>query len=360
MELWIYTPYDHVPCGVIDQYTGLSITHRNIKPGSIEFECPLNDVTRLLCDDALVWPQGDETAYWITTCVKQTESNGDEVLSVKGSCLKWILGMRVLSLPQVFTGKSGAILRQMLGMLTGKRAFPRFSWQVPATLGNDMILSASAESYLTTFQAIAEASSLTLKVLWNSVDRTMVFTAAAGVDRSVSNTAGRPPVLFDETLETIQGIRHTQSVADSKNVMYISDADDVVLEAGAADSAGFRRCEDCTSDSGGKTVTNEDGTTTEMTDEQYRQKKLAEAQKELAKEQPVNSATGDLPAGERLMTYGVDFTLGDVVTVRKTRWNVSADVRITEEELNEKNGEIARTLTLGSKLPTIADRIKLR
>ncbi len=360
MQLWIYTQYEHIPCGVIDNYNGLDITHRAIKPGEISFECLLNDTTKLICTNALIWPQGDETAFLVTTCEKRTESTGEEVISVKGSCLKWLLNLRVLALSKVYQGKSGVVMNQMLSELTGNRAFPRFSWQIASNLGDDITMEATADAYLTTFEAICEASSLTLKVLWNSANRTMVLLAAAGNDRGVGNTAGNLPILFDETLETMQNIAYTESVADSRNVMYIADADDAVLEVGETASAGFERFEDCTTDSGGRDVTNADGTTTTLSNAQYEQKKREEAQKELDKERPVKSATGDLPDGEKLIAFGVDYTLGDVVTVRKASWEMNVSVRVTEDTLRQKNGTFLRQLTIGSPLPTIAERIKMR
>lgn len=362
MQLWLYTPYEHIPCGVIDSYSGLGISHRAIKPGAIEFECPLNDTTKLIRTDALLWPQGDDTAFIVTTCEKHTETNGEEVITVRGACLKWLLNQRVLALAKVFQGKSGAVMNQMLTELfaDSRRAFPRFMWQIDNALGDDITMEATADAYLTTFQAICEASSLTMQVLFHSTDRTMVLTVSAGHDRSVGNTAGNIPILFDETLETIQNIEYTESIADSKNVMYISDSDDAVLEVGETASTGFQRFEDCTSDSGGKEVTNPDGSTTTLTDDQYRQKKIEAAQKELDKARPVKSATGDLPGSEQLLAYGEDYTLGDVVTVRKPSWAMDVSVRITEEARQQKNGVLPRKLTIGSPLPTIAERIKMR
>ncbi|MDD3212074.1 MAG: hypothetical protein PHY64_00240 [Eubacteriales bacterium] len=360
MQIWLYTPKDHIPCGVIDYCESPEIVHRSIKPGEISFECPLDDIASQIQEKALVWPEGDETAFIVTTCKKYTNENGEEVISVKGKCLKWILNQRALTLSKIYKGKSGAVLNQMLAELQGNRAFPRFSWQIDSDLGDDITMEASPGPYLTNIEAICDASSLTMKVLWDSTERTMVLMVTAGADRTVDNEDGNTPILFDETLETMRNIEYTESIADSKNVMYITDADDVVLEVGETDAAGFERFEDCTSDSGGKTVTNADGSTTTLTSAQYYQKKVEAAQKELDKERPVKSATGTLPADEQMVAYSVDYALGDIVTVRKAGWNVNVDVRITEESLRERNHTLTRTLTIGDPLPTIAERIKMR
>ena len=362
MQLWIYSPYEHVPIGVIDNYSGLSIAHKAIKPGESEFECKLNETARLLCTDAVVWPQGDETAYIVTTCTKRTEATGDEVVAVRGHCLKWLLNQRVLPLPKIYQGYSGAVMVQMLQAIwsTDKRVFPRFSWDIPSQLGDDITVEASADSYLTNFEDICQASGLTMQVLWDSTARTMLLHVYAGTDRSIGNTGGHVPILFDETLETMNGIEYTQSTADSKNVMYIADADKAVLEAGETASTGYRRFEHCMTDSGGKEVSNADGTTTTLTNAQYRQKKLDLAQKELDKVRPIRSATGDLPSSEQLIVFGVDYRLGDIVTVRKDTWDTNVNVRISEEILRQKNGTPIRQMTIGSPLPTIAERIKMR
>lgn len=360
MQIWIYTPFEHVPCGVIDECDGLSIRHKSTKPGEIEFECSLSDITKLISTNAVLWPKGDATAFIVTTCEKHTADTGEEQLTVKGYCLKWILKQRVLSLPKVYQGKSGAVMNQMLDELTGKRVFPRFTRQIDDTLGDNITMEATADDYLTTFQAICEASGLTMQALWNSTNRTITLIVTAGNNHSAENTEGNPVILFDETLETMQDIDYTDSIADSKNVIYISDADNVVLEVGETESAGYERFEDCTTDSGGREVSNADGSSTTLTDAEYQQKKTEAAQKELDRLRVVQSATGDLPAAENLIVYGQDYTLGDVVTVRKASWNVGLSVRITEETQREKNGALTRRLTIGSPLPTIAERITMR
>ncbi len=362
MQLWIYSPYEHIPIGVIDNYSGLVISHKAIKPGDIEFECKLSDTSRLLQTDAIVWPQGDETAYFVTTCTKRTEATGEEVVAVRGHCLKWLLNQRALALRKIYQGRSGAVMAQMLQEISssGKRAFPRFTWDIPAQLGSEITMEATADSYLSNFEDICAADGLTMRVLWNSTARTLVLQAYAGIDRSVGNGEGNVPILFDETLETMSGIEYIQSTADSRNVMYISDSDDAVLEAGDTDSAGYERFEDAMTDSGGREVSNADGSTTTLTDDQYRQKKLELALKELDRARPIRSATGDLPPSEQMIAFGVDYRLGDVVTVRKTPWDMNVNVRITEENLREKNGTPVRQLTIGSPLPTIAERIKMR
>ena len=362
MQLWIYSPYEHIPIGVIDNYSGLSISHKAIKPGEIEFECKISDASRLLQTDAIVWPQGDETAYFVTTCTKRTEASSEEVVAVRGHCLKWLLNQRSLALRKIYQGRSGAVMVQMLQELggVGKRAFPRFAWDIPTQLGSEITMEATADSYLTNFEDICAADGLTMCVRWNSTARTLLLQVNAGLDRSVGNAQGNVPILFDEGLETMSGIEYIQSTADSRNVMYISDADDVVLEAGDTESAGYRRFEHAMADSGGRDVTNADGSTTTLTDPEYQQKKLELAQKELDRLRPIRSATGDLPPREQLIAFGTDYRLGDVVTVRKTPWDMNVNVRITEENLREKNGTPVRQLTIGSPLPTIAERIKMR
>ncbi len=360
MHLWIYTPFEHVPCGVLDNYTGLSITHKAIKNGEIEFFCHLDDTSKQIQESSIIWPQGDATAFIVTTCEQSKQDNGEEVVQVKGACLKWILRQRKTKKQTIYQGTCGAVMNQMLAELTGNRAFPRFSAVIDNALGADITITVPQDSYNSTFQAICEASGLNMQITWNATQRTLVLTVSAGADRSIGNTDGNTPILFDETLETMQGIEYTRSIADSKNVMYIVDADDMVQEVGETESSGYERFEECTMDSGGREVTNADGSTTTLTDAEYAQKKIEAAQKELDKLRPVKSATGDLPAEEALIAYGVDYHLGDIVTARKKPWDMNVSVRITGDTLREKNGILTRQLTIGDPLLTVAERIKMR
>jgi len=360
MLLWIYTPYEHVRTGVIDSPDGLEITNRSIKTGELAFTVPLDESTRAIRTDCLIWPQGDRTAYIVTTCIKDTQSNGQETISVRAWCLKWILTKRAFPVSKIFKGKSGAVLHQILTAMNTetKKQFPRFSWSIDAALGDDITLEATEGEYADTFEAVCEASGLVMEALFDSVTRQVVMQVTKGADRSIGNTEGRVPVLLDESLETVEGIAFTESIADAKNVMYITDAAGLITEVGATSSTGYARSEARMADSGGKTVTNADGSTTTLTTAQYAQKKTEAAQKELAKLAAVKSATGTVPQGTKLLTFGSDFMLGDIVTVRKASWGTQVNVRIIADTRREKNGAVVRTLTIGSPLPTIGERIK--
>ncbi len=56
--------------------------------------------------------------------------------------------------------------------------------------------------------------------------------------------------------------------------------------------------------------------------------------------------------------YGVDWNLGDVVTIQNKQWGVTLDSRITEvTEIYEPAGFQLRA-TFGSNIPTLVERVK--
>ncbi len=61
---------------------------------------------------------------------------------------------------------------------------------------------------------------------------------------------------------------------------------------------------------------------------------------------------------DKNLTYGEDFNLGDNVTVKNTKWNVTLDIRIEAlTEIYESTG-FRLDITFGSNIPTILDVIK--
>ena len=54
-------------------------------------------------------------------------------------------------------------------------------------------------------------------------------------------------------------------------------------------------------------------------------------------------------------TYGVDYDLGDIVTVKKKSWDLTEDMRITEIQEIYENGAMVISPTLGNPLPETID-----
>jgi len=357
-----------VVCGVVDHYSNLEIVHRRIKPGSIAFQCPINEITAQIHKNTLVWPEGDETAYIVHTCERKEDDNGQEIMTVRGYCLKWILSMRTQRLTRTMINHGGEIMNKLLQELTGKRAFPRFTYTIQPTVGEYMTMEVPQAEYLSIFEDICKASNLTLKARWNHATRSIVLTAREPFDWSENNTVGLPVIYID--VNTASGIAHVENITDYKNVMYIVDDDDVIVESDSWTSQGYARFEDCMNDSGGKKVTNPDGSETTLTDAQYLDKKMKVAKDELLAKLDVDSASGDLALSGELVPWGVDdgallrvgfyLLLGDKVTVRNPAWDMKIDARIEEEKLRETDGVLERKITIGNPLPTIAERIKIR
>lgn len=361
MELWIFTPYNHVQCGALDEYEELNITHKAVKEGEIHFVSPLTDISKLIVTDSLIWPKGDDTGYIVTTCQKQKNNQGKEIVIVNGACLKCLLDMRTCKKTKVYEGKTGYVMRKMLDDVFAeeKRKFPRFTYSIDATIGEDISIETGNESLLELFEDLCEASGLTMRITFNPQTRAMVLKVEKGLDRTIGNGTNGV-VQFDDTQETIANVEYTESIRDEKNVMYIEDGEGVVLEVGTTMGSGFRRREDGMKATSSKTMQNDDGTTTELTSAQYAANKRTEARKELEKKKKTESIEGETEIENALLAYGKDYTLGDIVTAKKEAWGIGLDVRVTEETEKHKNGNITRKLTLGSPLPTLAERIKMR
>lgn len=80
-------------------------------------------------------------------------------------------------------------------------------------------------------------------------------------------------------------------------------------------------------------------------------------QQKLAEMQEVFSFDSQVMTDKNLV-YEEDFKLGDLVTIQNTKWNITADRRITEvTEIYEENG-FRLDIAFGESIPTIRDVIK--
>jgi hypothetical protein len=56
--------------------------------------------------------------------------------------------------------------------------------------------------------------------------------------------------------------------------------------------------------------------------------------------------------------YGVDWDVGDVVTVQNKDWNLTMDTRITEVTETYEPGGFRLSVVFGNSLPTLSQKLK--
>lgn len=186
-----------------------------------------------------------------------------------------------------------------------------------------------------------------------------VFNTYEGRDLT-ANQDIYPPAIFSTDFKTLKELSFVESSLNYKNVAVVAGQgegiDRRIVLAGDLDAAGLDRhvlfvdARDISEKTDGR---NPVPLPPEVIEEKLRNRglqKLAEHRQELYLEGQVLSKSK--------LVYGIDYDLGDLVTLQKRDWGVTTDVRITEVKEIYEPGNTGIELTFGNSRPTLISKIK--
>ena len=172
----------------------------------------------------------------------------------------------------------------------------------------------------------------------------LAYTVFEGVDRSVDNTAGNQPVIFSQDFDNLLSSEYQYDNTTFKNAALIGgegegEARFCSIVKDSAVTGSKRREVWVDSQSITKKYKDASGTEQTFTDDEYdKQLKTAGTQK-LAEFATVETFGGEIDITNCSFKYGVDFALGDKVTVQDTGIGLYINTRIVEiTEVQDDNG----------------------
>jgi hypothetical protein len=182
----------------------------------------------------------------------------------------------------------------------------------------------------------------------NSGYTQLVFDTYKATDRSINQTT-LPPVVFSEDFGNIKNATWNNSMKDWRNVAYMGYTDTANAEQHLAvgnskfgATVGFNRKEIIISSS--KKTTPEVG---------------AEGNSELNKRLIVESFTAEIINNPNtLSTYGVNWFLGDIVTIQSKQLDVTVSAQVTAIQETYDSGEYTLEATFNEGQPSLIQLIK--
>ena len=199
-------------------------------------------------------------------------------------------------------------------------------------------------------------------MLFRPKEKKLIFEVVAGVDRTIEQSEV-DPVEFSTDLEDILSSSYYTNNQDEKNVAFIQGEGDgasrISQISGNDELEGFDRKElyvdarDIQSE-----FTNEEGTTTTLTPEEYDATLVNRGDDKLAECKTIETFEAQIRVfGGVQYEFGVDYNKGDKVTVRDKQLGVVVSARITEVE-EDFDDEYALVLTFGYSYPTLMQKVK--
>lgn len=335
--------------GEIDNYESLQFTRRFYSVGEFEIHIHFNKKhTDKLEKNNVIMLGADRHKVGI---IRYREIN-DKELIIRGQTLDGIVAKRI-TLPDLETGYDRIIgnaetvmkhyvENNCINPSDPDRKIPQLINAIDYERGKETPWQTRYENLADVLQEIAEWCDIGWEIYLDTTNEQWVFDVVEGRDLTTGQNI-LPPVIFGPDFENIEAMNYTDSSLQSKNVGYAGgkgeEAERLVLQVG--DAEGLDRDEiflDCSSSENADELVNN-------------------GQQKLSEHEQITSLGGRVLQNASFV-YGVDWDLGDIVTVRNKDWGVTMNTRITEiKEIYEPNNTGLEVI-FGNSIPTLSARIK--
>lgn len=186
-------------------------------------------------------------------------------------------------------------------------------------------------------------------------DKKLLFQILQGTDHSSTSNS---PVIFSNSLDNLFSFDYYTSDRDYKNYAYVygesTDSGRTMVEVGDYTLSGYERYEHFV-DARDLQSETDDGHV--IPEEEYRAMLYKRGQKKLSELQTVETVSGKLNVNNSTFTYGVDYAMGDKVTIVDENIGVQVDAIVTG--IQEKySTTYSSELIVGYEMPTVSEKIK--
>lgn len=353
------------PLGVIDVVTGLTWEEKFADAGNFELWCPLNDQNaELLQEDNLLWT-GGESAGVLEFKELTSDEEGTETIHIQGRLAEAYLDYRTIYPTLSMTGKISNILRSqvdknLINPTDSARKIPHIelaSDQLP--YGASVSYQKTGDTVLMEVSKLCQANELGFRLQFFPRLYKFVFRVYQGTNRTIDQTLVNP-VLFSSDLDDILESNYSHNKSELRNFAYVAGEDSgtarKVQTVGSA--TGISRRE-LFVDARDLQSEKEDGST--IPEAEYTSMLIERGKASLEDYKDIESFSATLRTfGVTGYVFGVDFFLGDKVTVYDSRLKVRTNAVVTSVLTTyDEDGE-RMDITFGYEQPTLANKLRRR
>ena len=344
MEVRIYNS-DMDLKGIIENQTSLIWTRKYNDPGEFELHAPLTDDNRtLLKIGNLVYKKGADEAGTIESVIMEESETKNEI-TASGRFLTSYMDRRVTKATKTYSGKAEEIMRTLLSEDT--IAIPRVELGELVGFTDTIEFQVTYKNLLTYMSKIAKQFNYGYRFRPDFNTKKIIFEIYEGRDKSLSQGVNNR-VIFSEMYENLNSATYTENVKTYKTKVFVGGqgegAERTVVSVGSGEGLDLR--EDFISAS--------DISSSEVTEEQYIAALEERGRQSMESSKYIKSF--EFEADPYInFAYGIDYDVGDIVTVRKSSWGLREDMRITEVQEVYEGGAMTITPTLGDPLPETID-----
>ena len=323
--------------GIVDYFISLRWRRKYFEAGEFEIVLPVNEyMKQFLQTDTLVL-RNNYTEAGIIDTIEYSDDGTDEQVTISGRFLSVLLERRIVKSKINFSGNTIEGMNTLVNAMTPLTT----QWETEqVSMSSPHIdFQCTYKNLYEYLRKLAEYSNIGFRVVPNVESKVYMFEAWKGLDRTSSQSENEEYSFSDDNFNTEQG---ELVISDKTKATYIlvggagEDSNRTLVEVNGG-ATGFNRYEKF-SDQKGLSKEN-------LTDAQYRAE-LSSVGTGL-----LSDGTFQLEVTALVQQdYKTKWNLGDIVNIKKDKWDVYTTYRIIEVEETIEDGKKTIYPTFGSPL----------
>ena len=329
--------------GVMENQTSLIWTRKYFEAGNFELYTPITeDNLKLMKEGNIIWMRGSDDAGVIED-IKLEESNIKNEITAKGRFLSSYMDRKLIKGTKNFKGTVENAMRQ----LYSNEPIPLVELGELQGFPETVEFQVTYKGLLTYESKLARSAALGYRFRPNFDKRKIIFEIYKGVDRTTAQGVNNR-VIFSESYNNLNNAIYRENTQLYKNVAYVGgegegSARKIVV---VGDATGLERREIF--------VDAKDIQSEGLSASEYEARLRTRGEEALANNRVENSFECNTGADMNFQ-YKKNYDLGDVVTVKKNKWGITVNERITEIREIYEYGGMRIEPTFGDALPETID-----
>jgi hypothetical protein len=305
---------------------------------------PITDKNlELLVEGNIIYKKGSREAGVIEDIEKE-ESDIKNEITVKGSFLSSYMNGRLIKTTVNFSGKIEVAMRQLL---SGAIPIPLVELGFLNGFTDTVEFQATMKNLLTYETKLSKAGTIGYRFTPDFVNHKIIFETYKGKDRTISQGINNR-VIFSEKYNNLNNAIYKYNNQKYKTCAIVGGEGEgsnrVYYTLGGGEGLNLREM----------FVDAKDISSEGLTTEEYKAKLLQRAQEAL-NDAIISESLECETEAEINFKYKVNYDLGDIVTVKKKKWGLYMNQRITQLQEVYEFGGMYVVPTLGDPLPEKID-----
>lgn len=345
MEIRIYDR-DLNFVGLVENQRSFIWTRRYFEPGSFELHVPITDYTISLFQmGRLVSYAGAGDAGVIEELELEESALHNEIIA-KGRFLASYMDRRLIRGTLNFNGRVEVAMRKILSDAT---PLPLVQLGTLKGYTDTIQFQATYKNVLDYEQKLSQSANIGFHFVPDFTNKTITFELYKGVDRSRAQTE-RAFVEFSEEFDNINSVNYYTNETLFKTNAWVGGQGEGsarrIVAIGDSSLTGLDRRE--------MFIDARDLSPDDLTDAEY-VAVLSQRGHDVMRDYPKTTTFECTTEANLNFKYRQDYDLGDIVTIRKKLWQVTANLRITEIMEVYEHGKMQVIPTFGTPLATKID-----